>query len=509
MKLQNLTTPGGTQRFARPMLAIMCALFVSACSLAPKENRPNFDIPSSYGQASNPAQPVLDASEEAGVWKPAEPADQTHASPWWNLFEDPTLVRLQEEALAANPDVSIALARIKQARALTSRSEAARFPEINAGFGPTRQRTSGAAASQGDGAPGSTQTLWRAQASIAYEVDLFGRVSSGVAAARAESEQQTALAHQMLLVVQAEVARTYFSLRQLEAERELLRETVTLREAATKVQEEREQVGTVAGYLVDQTMTELLSARSELSSIEQQYALTSHALAVLVGKPPAGFFLWVDKIQSVKVQIPAGMPSTLLERRPDIAAAERAMVAENARIGVAKAAYFPSLSLTGSGGYESLELSNLTNWSQRTFLLGPLVGAVLNLPIFDGGKRKADVARARALYDERVGQYRKTVLQAFREVEDALVSIRTIDERVVYQQQAQLASSRVATSAKNRFDTGDVDYLLVVDAERTHLRSRQLLIQSEGERARATVDLIRALGGGWDATSMGLATEKD
>ncbi|KAF1720177.1 efflux transporter outer membrane subunit [Pseudoxanthomonas wuyuanensis] len=509
MKLQNLTTPGGTQRVTRPILAIMCALFVSACSLAPKENRPNFEIPSSYGQTSNLTQPVLDASDEVGVWKSAEPAEQTHASPWWNLFEDPTLVRLQEEALAANPDVSIAMARIKQARALTSRSEAARLPEISTGFGPTRQRTSGAAAGQGDGAPGSTQTLWRAQTSIAYEVDLFGRVASGVAAARADSEQQTALAHQMLLVVQADVARTYFSLRQLEAERELLRETVTLREAATKVQEDREQAGAVAGYLVNQTTTELLAARSELSSIEQQYALTSHALAVLVGKPPGSFSLWVDKIQHVTVQIPAGMPSTLLERRPDIAAAERAMVAENARVGVAKAAFFPSLSLTGSGGFESLELSNLANWSQRTFLLGPLVGAVLNLPIFDGGKRKTDVARARALYDERVGQYRKTVLQAFREVEDALVSIRTIDERVVYQQQAQLASSRVATSAKNRFEMGDADYLLVVDAGRTHLRSQQLLIQSEGDRARATVDLIRALGGGWDAKSTDLAAAKD
>jgi len=189
-----------------------------------------------------------------------------------------------------------------------------------------------------------------------------------------------------------------------------------------------------------------------------------------------------------------------LERRPDIAAAERAMAAENARVGVAKAAFFPSLSLTGAAGYESAELGNLTNWSQRTFLFGPLIGTALSMPIFDGGRRKADQIRALAVYEERVGQYRKTVLQAFREVEDALVSIRTLDARVSHQLEAEQASSRVAKSINARFDEGDIDYLAVVDAERTLLRSSQTLIQSQGERARATVDLVRALGGGWEVS---------
>lgn len=481
-----------------PIIAVAIgACLLSACSLAPNENRPSMDIPSAFVESTDRSHSQLLPTEDPGRWQPAEPADQQQPSPWWNVFADPVLVRLAEEALAANPDVSIAMARLEQARALTSRSEAARFPEMSAGFGETRQRITGVAAGNGDGAPGTTQGLWRAQASVAYEVDIFGRVASSVAAARADAAQQQSLTHQMLLLVQADVARTYFSLRQLEGERRLLQDTVKLREDATVLLERKLNAGSVARFVVDQAQTELLSARSELLAVEQQYALASHALATLLGKSPASFSLEPQPLENVTVQLPAGMPSTLLERRPDIAAAERAMAAENARIGVARAAFFPSLSLTGLFGYESEDLGNLTNWSQRTFLFGPLIGTALNMSIFDGGRRRADVARARGVYEEKVAEYRKTVLRAFREVEDSLVSVRTLDERVVHQRGAEEASSRVTRSAKSRFDEGDVDYLVVVDAERTLLRNRQSRIQLEGERARATVDLVRALGGGW------------
>lgn len=501
----NLLTPkqAAARGPARASLAVLCALFVSACSLAPREERPTFDVPAGYAEAHASPQAEADASDVAGTWKPAEPADGAVPSPWWNLFADATLVQLQEQALAAGPDAAIAMARIQQARTLTARSQAARFPSLDVGFGPTRQRSSGAERGNGDGTAGSTQTLWRAQAEVAYEVDLFGKVSAGVAAARADAGQQTALAQQMLLLVQADVARTYFSLRQLQAEQTLLRDTVDLRASAVRILQERLAVGAVAPSLVDQARTELLDARTELSALEQQHALTRHALAVLLGQVPAAFPLQVEDITATTVQVPAGLPSALLERRPDIAAAERAMAADNARIGVARAAFFPSLSLTGSAGYASSELGNLTRWSQRTFLLGPLVGAALNLPLFDGGKRRADVALAHARHDERVAEYRRTVLRAFAEVEDALVSIRTLDERQAHAQDAGQTSARVAAAARARFDAGDADYLLVVDAERTHLRSRQALIQTEGARARATVDLVRALGGGWDARSAG------
>lgn len=484
------------------LVAAIVAALLSACSLVPTEQRPALDVPTAFVEADEHPITPLAPAEDPGQWRLAQPADQQPPSPWWNVLGDPVLMRLQEEALEANPHVGIAMARLQQARALTARSESARAPTLDAGFGPTRQRTSGAADGHGDGAPGTTQTLWRAQATVAYEVDLFGRVSAGVAAAQADAAQQQALAHQMLLVVQADVARTYFSLRQLEGERRLLRETVTLREDAHRLLERQLADGAVANVVVDQAATELFSARAEQLAVEQQYALTAHALATLLGKAPAAFSLEPAPLQAVTVHLPPGLPSTLLERRPDIAAAERAMAAENARIGVARAAFFPALTLTGALGYESQDLSNLANWSQRTFLLGPLVGTALSLPLFDGGRRKADVARSRAVYQERVGDYRKTVLQAFREVEDALVSLRTLDERIVHQRAAEQASMRVASSAQSRFDEGDVDYLLVVDAQRTLLRARQTLIQAEGERARATVDLVRALGGGWRADNI-------
>lgn len=486
------------QRLSRSALSLAASLLLlSACSLAPVENRPGIDIPAKFAEYEGRTL-ALQPAEDPGRWQPAEPADQQAPSPWWGVFGDPVLVQLEEEALKANPDVSIAMARLKQARALISQSESAQLPEVGVGFGPSRQRISGTAAGRGDGAPGSTQTLWRAQASVAYEVDIFGRVSSGVAAARADAARQQALAHQMLLLVQADVAKTYFSLRQFEGELRLLRDTVRLRQDAMSLLERKLDVGAAAPYVVDQAKTELFSARSEQLAVEQQHALALHALAILLGKLPAAFSVQARPLDNVTVRLPPGMPSTLLERRPDIAAAERAMTAENARIGVARAAFFPALSLTGSLGYESADLGNLANWSQRTFLLGPLVGTALSMPIFDGGRRSAEVARVRGVYEERVAEYRKTVLQAFREVEDSLVSIRTLDERIVQQRGAEDASSGVAQSAKARFDEGDVDYLVVVDAERTRLRSRLSRIQFEGERARATVDLVKALGGGWD-----------
>lgn len=457
-----------------------------ACSVTPPEIKPAIDVPGKFRESDGRSPSRLAPAVEPGRWKPAEPADRQPPSPWWDMFGDPVLARLESEALAANPDVAIAMARLKQARALAARSESARLPQIEANLGGARER-----------ADGATQTTWRAQASVAYEVDLFGRVAAGVEAAGADAAQQRALAHHVLLLVQADVARTYFSLRQLEGELVLLRDTVKLREDATALLQRKLEVGAVARHVLDQARTELHAARSEHSAVSQQHALAHHALATLLGKPPAALSLDAKPLESIVVQPTPGLPSALLERRPDVAAAERAMAAENARIGVAKAAFFPSLSLTGALGYESPELGHLANWSQRTFLLGPLLG----LALFDGGRRRADVERAESLYEERVGQYRKTVLQAFREVEDALASLRTLDERLVHQRGAEEASASVARSAKARFDEGDVDYLAVVDAERTSLRSRQSRIQSEGERARATVDLIRALGGGWQAVS--------
>ncbi|QWT19838.1 efflux transporter outer membrane subunit [Bacillus sp. NP157] len=484
--------------FTRTALMTSLLALLAGCSLAPTERRPEIAVPGTFREAGTDAVTAV-PGEELGQWVPAQPADEQTPSPWWKAFGDPVLVELEAQALKANPDVAIAMARVRQARALGSRAEAERYPSLDVGFGPTRQRTSGAAAFRGDGAPGVTQTLWRAQGTVAYEADVFGRVSSEVAAAQATTAQQQALSQQMLLIVQADVASTYFTLRQLEGERRLLRDTVASWEDSVALLERKQALGAVATVVLDQAKAERSAARAQQASVEQEAALAQHALAVLLGETPAALGLVASPLENVSVHVSEGLPSTLLERRPDVAAAERAMAAENARIGVARAAYFPSLSLTGAFGYESAALGNLTQWTQRTFLLGPLVGTALNLPIFDGGKRKAGVALARADYEESVGAYRKTVLQAFREVEDALASTRSLDERLANDRDAEEASARVASSVRTRFDEGDVDYLVVVDAERTLLRNRQSRLRSEGARVRATVDLVRALGGGWHA----------
>lgn len=241
------------------------------------------------------------------------------------------------------------------------------------------------------------------------------------------------------------------------------------------------------------------AARSEELGVTRRRAIAEHALAILLGKSPAEFSLAALPLQRISINVPAGLPSSLLERRPDIAAAERAMAAANARIGVAKAAYFPRLNITGALGYESSELGSLFEWSNRTFLLGPLIGTMLSMPIFDGGRREAGLERARAVYEEDVAKYRQTVLNAFGEVEDNLASLRILDNQSEVQDTAVASSQRASHLAQSRYREGLVSYLEVIDADRTLLQQKRVTLQLDGERARATVNLIRALGGSWEA----------
>jgi multidrug efflux system outer membrane protein len=232
-------------------------------------------------------------------------------------------------------------------------------------------------------------------------------------------------------------------------------------------------------------------------TVERQRASSEHALAVLLGKAPSELSVAARPLEPVVIHIPPGMPSSLLERRPDIAAAERAMAAENARIGVARAAYFPSIVLTGTGGYESSAFSNLFKWSSRSFLLGPLVGTAANLPIFDGGVRKGNLANAKARYEENVAKYRQQVLVAFQEVEDNLANLRILEDQTRVQGDEVAASTRAAELSKTQYEDGSVAYLNVIDTERVVLNARLTAVRLRGTQATSTVNLIRALGGGW------------
>lgn len=469
-------------------------LVTAGCSLAPHYEKPEVAAPVAYKEQIT--ESAL-APAQAGTWKTAEPSEAFARGEWWQVFNDPALNHLESQALDANQNLVAAAARLKEARALNQSARSALFPTVDAGFGPTREKVSPASQFQSDSGQGASQTLWRAQAGISYEVDMFGRVASTVDAADADTQRSEALFHSVLLALQADVAQNYFALRELDAEIEVYNRGIALREQALKVVQQQYALGDISELDVARAESELATARSDGMTVQRLRAASEHSLAVLLGKTPAEFSMAVNPLQAVNLRIPAGLPSSLLERRPDIAAAERAMAAANARIGVAKAAFFPSLTLTGSAGFESGSLSNLFKWSSRTFLLGPLAGTALSLPIFDGGLRKGNLANARAVYEEDVANYRQQVLVAFREVEDNLSDLRLLETQTQTQSLAVDASIRAAKLARAQYTEGDVIYLSVIDAERTALQSRRTAVQLEGAQAAATVNLIRALGGGW------------
>ncbi|MGX5660147.1 efflux transporter outer membrane subunit [Castellaniella ginsengisoli] len=478
------------ERLSLAAVSGLLAALLAGCAIAPKYERPAVEVPNAFKEAS------LSAAERQR-WKEIQPADDLARGRWWAIFRDPALDALQEQAMRANQDLKAAAARVKQARAMQRNARADRFPELTAGLGANRQR---AANTAGDSASTGITTLWRAQTGLSYEVDLFGRVASELDAAGADTQRVQALYHSVLLALQADVAQTYFLIRRLDGEALLYDHTISLRRMSLDLVETRFREGDINELDVARARSELASARAEALGVTRQRAAAEHGLALLLGQPPANFSMPRQPLTRISVTIPAGLPSSLLERRPDIAAAERALAAANARIGAARTALFPQLVLTGTFGFESSELDELLRWSSRGFLLGPLLGTALTLPIFDGGRRQAGVDRARARYEEDVALYRQSVLKAFDEVEDGLSALRLLGEQTEAQDTAVAAATHAAKLSKVQYEAGSVSYLAVIDADRDVLRHRRTLVQLDGMRAQAAVQLIRAIGGGWDAS---------
>ncbi|WP_323017972.1 efflux transporter outer membrane subunit [Castellaniella sp.] len=467
----------------------LLAILLTGCAVGPIYERPAIETPAAFKEAS------LTAAERQR-WKEAQPADELSRGRWWAIFKDPALDALQEQAMQANQNLQAAAARVKQARAMQSGARAGRWPELTAGLGASRQRTSEAI--QGAADAGDSATLWRAQTGLSYEVDLFGRVSSETDAASADAQRAQALYQSVLLALQADVAQTYFLARQLDAETLLYDRAISLRRQSLDLVETRFHEGGISELDVARARSELAVAHAVALDIERQRAAAEHGLALLLGQPPADFSLPQQSLSRVPVAIPAGLPSALLERRPDIAAAERALAAANARIGAAQAVLFPQLFLTGTFGLESSDLDDLLRWSSRSFLLGPLVGTALSLPIFDGGRRQAGVDRARARYEEAVALYRQSVLKAFGEVEDGLSALRLLGEQTTAQDIAVASAARAAELSKMQYEAGSISYLEVIDADRSVLQRQRAVVQLDGLRAHAAVQLIRAVGGGWE-----------
>jgi multidrug efflux system outer membrane protein len=475
--------------------ALLAALLVMAgCSMAPTYEKPATPATAAFKEVS--------PEWKEGMWKTAQPSEGMARGEWWTVFNDTALNALEQQALDANQDLKAAAARVGEARALNQSARAGMFPTIDAGVGATRQKTSAASQGLQAGTNVAPQTLYRAQVGVSYEVDLFGRVAGTVDASKADTQRSEALFRSVQLALQADVAQNYFALRELDAEAEVFVQAVDLREQALQLMQRRYQEGAIGELDVARAEAELATARSEAMTVARLRAASEHSLAILLGKSPSEFSMVANPLKPVSLRIPPGLPSSLLERRPDIAAAERAMAATNARVGVAKSAFFPSLTLTGSVGSEASSFGDLFKTGTRTFLLGPLAGTALSLPLFDGGQRKGELARVRAQYEEDVAKYRQQVLIAFREVEDNLSELRILEDQTTTQAKAGLASDRASRLAQIQYVEGAVTYLDVIDAERSVLQTRRAAVQLQGSQAAATVNLIRALGGGWEGSSL-------
>ncbi len=436
--------------------------------------------------AAAPAAPAA-FKELDGRWTQAQPAEAQARGEWWKTFGDPVLDDLVVRADRNSTSVQLAAARLNQARALLRAADADRLPQVGIAAGASRGNTA---------TPGVPSTLLTAGASVTWEADVFGRLAKASQAAALDAQASEALLQSTRLLVQSDVARAYFALRALDSERALVRQTVDAYRDTLRLTERRYQAGDVAELDLARVQTEVASTQSQALALDRQRAEVEHALAVLLGELPSQFGLkalgdaeWNGTLPIV----PPGVPGTVLTRRPDVAAAQSSMLAAQKRVGVAQAAWFPDLTLTANGGFASSELGDLFKWSARSWG----IGALLSLPLFDGGRREAGVKGANAQWDAAAAGYREQVLVAFRDVEDQLSALRLLADQAGAQKQAVDAASRATVLSTSRYRNGYVSQLELLDARRSELANRRQALQVRAAQYQATVGLIRALGGGW------------
>lgn len=457
---------------------VVSVVALSACTMAP-----TYHVP---------VTPAVTEFKEAKGWSMATPLDAAPRGAWWQGFNDALLNDLQARAEAASPTVAAAVARYNQAVAVADRASADRLPEISAGPSISRDRLSaGRPLGGGNSATYTDRTLG---GSFKWEVDLWGRLRDTARAGRADAVASAADLASARLSLHASIADTYFQLRGMDAAADLLRQTIQAYSRAYDLTDIRHSGGIASGLDTSRAQSQLSDAKSQLATIALSRANAEHQLAVLVGEAPSTFTVAPATPVIEPFAISAGVPSELLQRRPDIAAAERRVAAANARIGVAKAAWFPSLTLGLSGGYDSIG-GNVFSAANTFWALGPLA---LVGTIFDGGRRNADIRRSRATFDETAADYRATVLDAFREVEDGLAAGRHLADAERNQSDAARAAGRTEDLALIRYRDGASDYLEVVVAQTAALEAQRSVLTLRTQRLQAAVSLIRALGGGAD-----------
>jgi len=488
---ENLKQPSRSPRFGRHILVGCVLTALAGCSLAPTYQRPVVAVPSNYKEGS-------------GLWITATPADTQMRGDWWQVFNDMTLDGLEQCLDAGNPSLAVALARYDKAHAYEGEIRSQLFPHLGVEASPTSDRQSDNRPLRGNGQP-NEYDVNTAQFSADYEFDFWGRVRNEVAAGNAQAQAADADLASAKLSLQSQLADLYILLRGYDIQAHILDDSLAAYRKGLTMTENRMAGGIASGLSVARAKNQLSDAMAQAAEVTAQRALTEHAIATLVGVPASRFSLPASNIQIGLPTIPASIPSTLLERRPDIAAAERRTFAANADIGVARAAFYPSFSLSALFGWQNTGNGSLLAAGNRMWALGP-IGA---LNLLDGGLRHAKEREATAEFDEAAGQYRVTVLNAFQQVEDNLSLLTNLSLEAHDEDDAAASAKDAAQIATNRYSEGVVNYLDVVTAQTSYLQAERNAEQVRTRRLQASVNLIRALGGGWSNAQIGKLASRE
>lgn len=462
-------------------LLTAAALLLAGCKVGPDYVRPSAPTPEAY--------------KEAGAWKPAEPRDHLSRGKWWEIFGDPELTALIERVDISNQTILAAEAQFRGAQALVRQARAGYFPTLGIGVSTVRSQSPNL-----PNAPSTTRpvTTYNLPANASWEPDLWGGVRRAVESSEASAQASAADLESARLSAQATLAQNYFLLRIADAQKALLDDTVAAFERSLELTRNRYAAGVAAKVDVVQATTQLKSTQAQAIEIGVQRSALEHAIAVLAGEPPETFSIAPVRLTVAPPRVPIGVPSELLERRPDIAAAERSVAAANAQIGVAIAAFYPTLTLSAAGGFRSTDSATWLSVPSRYWS----VGAALAQVLFDGGLRSGVTAQARATYDGNVAAYRQTVLTAFQEVEDNLAALRILEEEAAVQAEAVAAARQSVELTTNQYKAGVVSYLNVVAVQAAALNNERTAVGILGQRLTASVLLVKALGGGWDASDL-------
>jgi NodT family efflux transporter outer membrane factor (OMF) lipoprotein len=451
----------------------LLSMLLGACAVGPDYVRPTVEVPTAF--------------KESTGWKTAEPRDQEIRGKWWEAYNDALLNSLEEQVSISNQNLAQAEARYRQASALVQSARANYYPNVTGNVSAGR-------GNRGNSAITSTSDTHSLSVSANWEIDLWGRVRRTVEANQASAQASAADLEATRLSTQAQLAQSYFQLRTVDTQQELFERTVADYQKSLQLTQNQYAAGIVPTANVVLAQTQLKATQAQLVDLGVQRAQLEHAIALLVGKPASTFSIPHAALAATVPALPVGLPSGLLERRPDIAAAERRIVAANAQIGVAKTAYFPDLTLGATGGFQSSSLANWLTLPNRFWSVGPALAATL----FDGGARRAQTDQAIAAYDASVAAYRQTVLTGFQEVEDNLAALRLLEQEAQLQDEALQAARKSVELTTNQYRAGVVSYLNVISAQTTALSNERAALDIQSRRLSASVLLIKALGGGWD-----------